>query len=101
MRRLVGVIAIALLVMGWGCGRAQADNTAIMKEIQSLKERIEELEQKLEEQEAAARKQTAKTEKAIDEKLGEAFDERFGTLAIHGGAILYYQESRCRRAERC
>lgn len=74
-------------------GRALADNAGIMKEIQSLKERIEELEQKLEEQESLAKRQTAKTEKSIEEKIGEALEERFGTLEIHGGALLYYQGS--------
>jgi hypothetical protein len=92
MKKLVCAIAVALAAMGWG-GRALADTAAVMKEIQALKERIEELEQKLEEQEAAAKKQAAKAEKAAEEKLGEAFEERFGTLAIHGGAILYYQDS--------
>jgi hypothetical protein len=29
----------------------------------------------------------------IEEKIGEALEERFGTLEIHGGAILYYQDS--------
>ena len=56
-------------------------------------ERIEELEQKLEEQESLAKRQAAKTEKNIEEKIGEALEERFGTLEIHGGAILYYQGS--------
>ena len=82
-----------LLVAGWG-GRALADNSGIMKEIQSLKERIEELEEKLEEQESLAKRQAAKTEASIEEKMGEALEERFGTLEIHGGAILYYQDSR-------
>ena len=35
----------------------------------------------------------AKTEKNIEEKIGEALEERFGTLEIHGGAVLYYQGS--------
>jgi hypothetical protein len=73
--------------------RALADNTAVLKEIQSLKERIEELEEKLEEQESLAKRQAAKTETSIGDKIGEALEERFGTLAIHGGAILYYQDS--------
>ena len=56
-----------------------------------MKERIEELEQKLEEQETLAKRQAAKTEKNIEEKIGETLEERFGTLEIHGGAVLYYQ----------
>jgi hypothetical protein len=82
-----------MLTAGLG-GRAVADTSAVMKEIQALKERIEELEQKLEEQESLAKRQVAKTETKIDAKVGEALEERFGTLEIHGGAILYYQESR-------
>jgi hypothetical protein len=85
------IIIVALAVLGPGL--ATADNAAVLKEIQSLKERIEELEDKLEEQESLAKRQAAKTEAGIDEKIGEALEERFGTLEIHGGAILYYQDS--------
>ena len=42
----------------------------------------------------AAKRQAAKTEKQIDEKVGEVLEGRFGTLEIHGGAVLYYQGSR-------
>jgi hypothetical protein len=88
------IVLCALLFVKSTSGRALADNAAILKEIQSLKERIAELEQKLEEQESLAKRQAAKTEKNIEEKIGEALEERFGTLEIHGGAILYYQDSR-------
>jgi len=88
------VVLIVLLFITVVSGRALADNAAVLKEIESLKERIEELEQKLAEQEALAKKQAAKTEKQIEETVGEALEERFGTLEIHGGAILYYQDSR-------
>ena len=88
------IVLIALLFIIGLSGRALANNAAILKEIQSLKERIEELEEKLEEQEALAKRQAAKTEKSIEEKIGEALEERFGTLEIHGGAVLYYQDSR-------
>ena len=84
---------IALLFVLGVSGGAMADSTKILKELQALKERIEELEQKLEEQESLAKRQVAKTEKQIDEKVGEALEERFGTLEIHGGAVLYYQGS--------
>ena len=87
------VVLIALLFITVLSGRALADNAAVLKEIQSLKERIEELEEKLEEQESLAKRQAAKTEAGIEEKIGEALEERFGTLEIHGGAILYYQDS--------
>ena len=90
----VWVVLCALLFITVGSGRARADTAAILKEVQSLKERIEELEQKLEEQEILAKRQAAKTEKNIEEKIGEALEERFGTLEIHGCAVLYYQGSR-------
>ncbi|HSO61835.1 MAG TPA: carbohydrate porin [Desulfobacterales bacterium] len=88
------MVLLALLFVAGTSGRAMADNATILKEIQSMKERIEELEQKLEEQESLAKRQVAKTEKNIEEKIGESLEERFGTLEIHGGAILYYQDSR-------
>lgn len=88
------MVLIALLFITGLSGRALADNATILKEIQTMKERIEELEQKLEEQESLAKRQAAKTEKNIEEKIGEALEERFGTLEIHGGALLYYQDSR-------
>jgi len=87
------VILLALLSVAGTGGFALADNATILKEIRSLKERIEELEQKLEEQESLAKRQVAKTEKNIEEKISESLEERFGTLEIHGGAILYYQSS--------
>ena len=87
------IVLRALLFIAGTSGRALADNATILKEIQSMKERIEELEQKLEEQESLAKRQVAKTEKNIEEKIGEALEERFGTLEIHGGAVLYYQGS--------
>jgi hypothetical protein len=88
-------VALVILIFLFGIsGRALADTKAVMKEIQALKERIEELEQKLEEQEALAKRQAVKSEAKMEEKIGAALEERFGTLEIHGGAILYYQESR-------
>lgn len=86
-------ILMALLFITALNSRALADNAQILKEIQSLKERIEELEEKLEEQESLSKRQAAKTEAGIEDKIGEALEERFGTLEIHGGAVLYYQDS--------
>jgi len=86
------MIIVALAVLGPNL-TASADNAGIQKEIQSLKERIEELEEKLEEQESLAKRQAAKTEDSIGSKIEEALEERFGTLEVHGGAILYYQDS--------
>jgi hypothetical protein len=90
----VWIILCALLFIQVGSARGLADTAAVLKEVQSLKERIEELEQKLEEQEALAKRQAAKTEKQIDEKIEETLVDRFGTLSLHGGAVLYYQGSR-------
>jgi hypothetical protein len=87
------IVLCALLFIAGTSGHALADNATILKEIQSMKERIEELEQKLEEQEILSKRQVAKTEKNIEEKIGEALGGRFGTLEIHGGAVLYYQGS--------
>jgi hypothetical protein len=84
---------IALLFIAALSGRALVDNAAVLKEIQALKERIEELEEKLEEQESLAKRRAAKTEAGIEDKIGAALEERFGTLEVHGGAILYYQDS--------
>jgi hypothetical protein len=92
MKKCWMVLLALIFVAGTG-GRALADNAQIRKEIQSLKERIEELEQKLEEQESLTKRQAAKTEKNIEDKIGEALEERFGSLEIHGGAVLYYQGS--------
>ncbi|MFO7707777.1 MAG: carbohydrate porin [Desulfobacterales bacterium] len=89
------VVALLVLMFTVGSGDpALAETSAILKELQALKERIEELEQKLEEQESLAKRQAAKSEAKMEEKIGEALEERFGTLEVHGGAILYYQESR-------
>jgi hypothetical protein len=87
------VLLCALLFLTGVSDRALADNATILKEIQPLKERIEELEQNLEEQEALAKKQAAKTENQTSEKIEKSLEERFGTLEIHGGAVLYYQGS--------
>jgi hypothetical protein len=87
------VLFCTLILLTGADSRARADDATIQKEIQSLKERIEELEQKLQEQESLAKRQAAKTEKQTEEKIEETLQERFGNLALHGGAILYYQGS--------
>jgi len=88
------MVLLALIFIAGFSGRALADNATILKEIQSMKERIEEHEQKLEGHESLAKRQVAKTENNTEDEIGEALEERFGTLEIHGGAILYYQDSR-------
>ncbi len=95
MRRR-GMIWLILAVIAslWVNGRVLAQDTAIRKEIEALKQRIEELEQRLEEQQAVSQRQAAKTERQIGANVAETIEERFGTLALHGGAILYYQDSR-------
>ncbi|MGE5256098.1 MAG: hypothetical protein ACM3KE_05470 [Hyphomicrobiales bacterium] len=81
------ILLCALLCLTGVSGGAAADDAAIPKEIQSPKERIEEGEQNLEEQKAV------ETERTIRERIAEDLKEHFGTLDIHGGAILYYQGS--------
>jgi hypothetical protein len=93
--KTIGLIMITLALAIFGATLSNAaEKSDIHKEIQQLKERIKELEEKLDERESAEKKQTAKTENKIDEKIEEALEKRFGTLEIHGGAILYYQDSR-------
>ncbi len=94
MKQRLGVGLVALWIALLPVGRVSADTAAVLREIQALKERIAELEQRLEEQEQLARRQAVKSEAKMEEKIGEALEERFGTLEIHGGAILYYQGSR-------
>jgi Carbohydrate-selective porin, OprB family len=93
------MVLVALLFIEGTSGRALSDNATILKEIQSMKERIAELEQKLEEQETLSNRQAAKTEKQIGEKIEETLEERFGTLSLHGGAVLYYQGSQVHQLE--
>jgi carbohydrate-selective porin OprB len=93
MKRVwIGLLSV-FLVMGWSGRGVAADKPDLHKEIELLKERIQELEQRLEEQEAAGKKQAVKTEKTIGEKIEETLEERFGTLSLHGGMVLYYQGS--------
>jgi hypothetical protein len=87
-------VLLALLFIAGTGDRILADNAGGMKEIPALKERGEELEQKPEDQEPPAEGQAAATENNIEEKISDALEGRFGTLEIHGGAILYYQDSR-------
>jgi hypothetical protein len=95
----VWIVLCALLFITAGSGRAWADTAAILKEVQSLKQRIAELEQRLQEQETLAKTRAASTEKQIDEKMGETLGYRFGTLSLHGGAVLYYQGSQVRHLD--
>jgi len=94
MRRWLGFALAGLWLGILPVGGALADTASVLKEIQALKERIAELEQRLEEQEQLAKRRELKAEKVRDEKIAEALEERFGTLEIHGGAILYYQDGR-------
>jgi hypothetical protein len=95
MHRLGMIWLILIVLAGPGAdARALAGDTAIHKEIELLKQRIEELEQRLEEQEVVNKRQAVKTEERTAVKIEEAIEERFGTLTLHGGAVLYYQDSR-------
>jgi hypothetical protein len=73
---------------------AQAADADLSRELKELKNRIEELEQQIEDLEDAGSEQASKMEKKTTEQIEQALEERFGTLEIHGGAILYYQDSR-------
>jgi hypothetical protein len=97
--KTVWIVLCALLVITAGSSRAWADTAAILKEVQSLKQRIAELEQKLQEQETLSKRQAASTEKQVGAKIEETLEERFGTLSLHGGAVLYYQGSQVHQLE--
>jgi hypothetical protein len=58
-----------------------------------LKQKIVELEQKLQEQKIAQQKYARKVAEEVHEEIDEHLEERFGTLELHGGAVLYYQGS--------
>jgi hypothetical protein len=102
---LICVISVCLaLGTPFAGAAAEAD---VLKELDALKKRVQELEQQIGDAKLSGSKPTAHELKhshghghshgdhdAIDEKIEEALEERFGTLEIHGGAILYYQESR-------
>ncbi len=95
MRRMKMICLILVVIAGLGAnGRALAEDTVVRKEIEALKQRIAELEQRLAEQNAASQRQAAKTEQLVGAQVAETIEERFGTLTLHGGAILYYQDSR-------
>ncbi len=99
MKRWLGLgLAVCLIGILSGSG-ALADTATVLKEIQALKERIAELEQKLEEQEQLAKRRELKAGKELEDKIGEALEERFGTLSLHGGALLYYQDARADELE--
>jgi hypothetical protein len=72
---------------------AFAADSDLSKELSDMKTRIEELERQLAGLDAGEDQQASKMEKKISEKIEEALGERFGTLEIHGGALLYYQDS--------
>ena len=93
MKKIVLIMISIVLVIYGGNNGIAADNSDIQKEIDQLKDKIQELEQKLEERESAEKEQASKTDKNIEEKIGKTIEERFGTLEVHGGAILYYQGS--------
>jgi hypothetical protein len=72
---------------------AFAADSDLSKELSDMKNRIEELEQQLAGIEAGEDQQASKMEKKIGEKIEGALEERFGTLEIHGDAVVYYQGS--------
>jgi len=102
MKKL-GIVAISFfLALGLPYGGVAAEPDVI-KELDALKKRVQELEQQIKEAKPAAPEHKHAHGHGhghghgegdeIDEKIEEALEERFGTLEIHGGAILYYQDS--------
>jgi hypothetical protein len=94
MKRFAAGLAILFMIAaGGGAGRVLALDADIRGEIEQLKKRITELEQMLHAQEAAEKPVAAETHEAASEKLEKSLEERLGSLALHGGAVLYYQGS--------
>lgn len=90
--RYLALVVMAVVVL-FG-SRLQAAEADVAKDIEMLKQKIVELEQKLQEQKIAQQKYARKVAEEVHEEIEESLEERFGTLEIHGGAILYYQDSR-------
>lgn len=106
MKKLIMFVSSVCLALAapFDAAAAEAD---VLKELEALKKRVQELEQQISDAKPTSVKPAAHEHKhshghghshgdhdAIDDKIAEALEERFGTLEIHGGAILYYQDSR-------
>ena len=91
-KRYLALVVMAVVVL-FG-SRLQAAEADVAKDIEMLKQKIVELEQKLQEQKIAQQKYARKVAEEVHEEIDEHLEERFGTLEIHGGAVLYYQDSR-------
>jgi len=89
--RYLALVVMAVVVL-FG-SRLQAAEADVVKDIEMLKQKIVELEQKLQEQKIAQQKYARKVAEEVHEEIEESLEERFGTLEIHGGAVLYYQGS--------
>ena len=90
-KRYLALVVMAVVVL-FG-SRLQAAEADVVKDIEMLKQKIVELEQKLQEQKIAQQKYARKVAEEVHEEIEESLEERFGTLEIHGGAVLYYQGS--------
>ena len=92
MKGKLQVLVIILTIALFG-SPTQATELDLARDIDLLKQKIGELEQKLQEQKIAQQKYARKVAEEVHEEIDEHLEERFGTLEIHGGAVLYYQGS--------
>ena len=90
MKTLFAAVMALVLVSGAPALASPAD---LAKDIEMLKQKITDLERQLQEQRVAQKKAIRQIDEKIHEEVEEHFEERFGTLEIHGGAVLYYQGS--------
>lgn len=88
MRRLI-LLVFVLMVVGLP-SMAPASNGDLRKELDELKERVKKLEAQLEEKEQA-RGEEVGTRGTELEAIEKGLEERFGTLAIHGSVVGYWQ----------
>ena len=88
MRKLILLMFMLMLVclpsMVW------ASDADLRKELEELKERVKKLEAQLEEKEQSQKEEIG-TRGAELEAIKKGFEERFGTLSLHGGVVGYWQ----------
>jgi hypothetical protein len=93
MRGSGSLLALVLAFVVSVGSEAYGNPPDLAQEIEALKQKVAELEQQLNQQKAAQQKVERRIAEKIHEEVEEHLDERFGSLEIHGGAILYYQGS--------
>jgi hypothetical protein len=88
MRRLTLFVFMFMLICPPSAvGASDAD---LRKELDELKERVKKLEAQLEEREQA-QKEGIGTRGSELQAIKKSFEERFGTLSLHGGVVGYWQ----------